>query len=242
MLNIGMIDDEEASLEMAKGAFKAFFSAKNIDVNIKAYKDPMIFLDSMNEIQYDLICSDIIMDKMDGIELAKKIKIKDKSVSMIFISSNENKVFSCFDYDPIGFIRKTNFFADTQSVMSHFINDILPSKKKVQKLEVKSKGETILLNLDDIIYIEGNHNYQSFYLKDKKEPIEVRKLIGDLEKELSPYGFIRVHKGFLVNYKYVYKFSSSFLTLNDGKEIPISRQNRDDIIKKYMMLTSESVI
>lgn len=242
MLQIAMIDDEEASLEIAKGAFQAFFHLVHDEADIHTFRNPEIFLDTMKDTRYDLICSDIIMQPIDGIELGKRIRAIDKDVPLIFISSNETNVFSCFAYNPIGFIRKTNFLQDTQSMLKHFYEDILPSKSVKRTLPVKSHGETVLLSLDDMMYIEGAHNYQSIHMKDKKETIEVRTLISDLETELSPYGFLRVHKGFLVNTAYIYKFSTNDVTLKDGTRIPLSRQNREEILTKYMQMTKGTLI
>lgn len=241
MLIIGMIDDEQTSLEMAKGAFKAFFNASKVDVDIKAFSSPRIFLDSLNDTNYDLICSDIIMQEMDGIQLATEIRRINKTVPLIFISSNETNVFSCFSFNPIGFIRKTNFFIDTQNTMKHFIDDVYPNRRITHNLEVKSHGETRIISIDKLMYIEGNHNYQAFHILDEKEPIEVRKLISDLEQELSPYGFIRVHKGFLVNYNYIFKFTNDHVILKNDVKIPLSRQSKDSTIKKYMDLTKETM-
>lgn len=112
----------------------------------------------------------------------------------------------------------------------------------MRHLEVKSHGETILLPLDNIRYIESNHNYQCFHRTESKEIVEVRKLISELEEELSPYGFIRVHKGFLVNYRYIYKFSAKYLTLKDQTKIPLSRQNHEEVIGKYRDLTKNEMI
>lgn len=242
MLNIARIDDEQESLDIAKGAFSTFCESFHQEVHIKGFTRGDVFLDSLKDNLYDLVCSDIIRQPRDGIELAEKLRKIDKEVPLIFISSNETNVFSCFNYNPIGFIRKTNFFQDTKNIRKHFFEDVLPSRKEVRHLEVKSHGETILLPLDNIRYIESNHNYQCFHRTESKEIVEVRKLISELEEELSPYGFIRVHKGFLVNYRYIYKFSAKYLTLKDQTKIPLSRQNHEEVIGKYRDLTKNEMI
>ena len=242
MVNIARIDDEPESLEIAKGAIMAFCTGFQKEVNIKGFTSGAVFLDSLKDNLYDLVCSDIIREPRDGIELAAELRKRDKEVPLVFISSNEAKVFSCFNYNPIGFIRKTSFFQDTKNIRKHFFEDILPARKEVRHLEVKSHGETILLPRDSIRYIESSHNYQCFHRKDSQDILEVRKLISELEEYLSPFGFIRVHKGFLVNYRYIYKFSPSFLTLKDQTKIPLSRRNREEVIAKYRDLTKDTRI
>ena len=242
MLIIARVDDEQESLDIAGGAFQTFFKSLNQDVDIKGYTNGSIFLDSLKDTQYDLVCLDIIRKPIDGIGIASERRKKDSSVPLIFISSNETRVFSCFNFNPIGFIRKTNFFSDTKTILHHYVQDVLPYRKQPRKYVVKSHGDTLLLPIDEIRYIESNHNYQAFYRKNSLEPIEVRKLISDLENDLAQYGFIRVHKGFLVNYKYIYKFTASSLTLKNKKMIPLSRQNRDKIVAQYRSLTKDRII
>lgn len=239
MLQIAMIDDEKESLEMAKGAFEAVLKAHEVSCDIKTFTSADIFLSTMQDSSYDLICSDIMMKPMDGITLAKKIRSIDEKVPLIFISSNESNVFSCFNYNPIGFIRKTNFFSDTSSTLKHYVNEVLPNMSKVYKLTIKSHGEQFVINIKDIIYIEGNHNYNKVVLNNENEPFELRKPIMELEKELEPFGFIRTHKGYLVNYIYISKFVGNDVVLKNKVTLPISRTNRDEIIKKYMNLANE---
>lgn len=239
MLRIAMLDDESEYLELAKGAFQASFQSLGDQVDIKTFSSGKVFLLSLEELNYDLICLDIMMDEISGIEVAKNIREKDKNVPIVFISSNENNVFSCFNYNPIGFVRKNNFLPDTLTVIRHYLKDVLPNLKKSVKLNVKSHGENYLINISDIVYIEGNHNYQNLYLKGDAPKIEVRKPISEFETQLSQYGFIRIHKGYLVNYQYIRKFTSTDVVLLNGRALPISRQTRDEIIQKYMDLTKD---
>ena len=205
MLNIAMIDDERSSLDLFSGAFKTGFSAKGEQVQVNTFISSETFLATLSDTRYDLICLDVIMEPLLGTEVAAKIREKDPDVPIVFISSNENKVFSCFQYNPIGFIRKTNFFDDAISFIDHFINSVLPKRKQRRTLLVKAHGDTVVIDMDKILYIEGNHNYQSFYLEGEKDPIEVRELISALEQQLKEYGFLRVHKGFIVNWTAIHK-------------------------------------
>ncbi|MDR1773981.1 MAG: LytTR family transcriptional regulator DNA-binding domain-containing protein [Clostridioides sp.] len=45
----------------------------------------------------------------------------------------------------------------------------------------------------------------------------------ELDKELSGDGFVRIHKSYLVNSKYVKQFSHNKVLLYDESELPVSR-------------------
>lgn len=242
MLNIAMIDDEKVSLGIAKASFEATFSSFGEATTIDCFDDPYAFLDAIKTKQYQLICSDIMMPKMSGIELVRKIREIDSEVPLVFISSNETNVFSCFEFNPIGFIRKNVFISDIENTVRHYVKDVLPNLKEAKKIEIKSHGKTCLVNVDDIMYIEGNHNYQNLYLASSKEPLEIRERINYMEDKLKEYGFLRIHKGFLINCKHVKAINASSMLMKNDKALPISRNNHDEIMERYMDITRESFI
>lgn len=237
-----MLDDECASLSIEASSIKGILEEKKIPFEIQTFSEGETLLESMDHSQYDLICLDVIMSPLDGTEVAKRIREKDKKVALVFISSNEAKVFRCFEFDPIGFIRKTNFIEDVNSAINHFLNDIYPNYRKINYLEIKAEKDTSLIDIDDIEYVEASHNYQLLHMNNKKDAIRIRQLLVSMEKQLKPFGFIRVHKGFLVNYKYIEKFDAKHVILKSQTRIPLSRTNRNQVIEEYMALTRSSII
>ena len=55
MLNIARIDDEQESLDIAKGAFSTFCESFHQEVNIKGFTRGDVFLDSLKDNLYDLL-------------------------------------------------------------------------------------------------------------------------------------------------------------------------------------------
>lgn len=242
MIRIAILDDESTSLSIEASSIKGILDGKKVPSEIQTFSEGEKLLESMNHTHYDLICLDVIMSPMDGTEVAKQIRDKDKKVAIIFISSNEAKVFRCFGYDPIGFIRKTNFIEDIDNAINHFLNDIYPAEQKINYLKIKAETETYLINIDEIEYVEASHNYQLIHLIGKEKPLKIRQLLSSLEKQLKPFGFIRIHKGFLVNYRTIERFGSGNVILTSQKTLPLSRANRTQIIEEYMSLTRSSLI
>ena len=59
-----------------------------------------------------------------------------------------------------------------------------------------TKGKFIKINLKDILFIEGLGNYQKIHLFDSQVVCQLK--MKNLEEQLAAYGFVRVHKSFLV--------------------------------------------
>lgn len=245
MIKVAMLDDEKASLSLGAGAFSAAFSAAGIPSEISTFQSADALFFALEETSFDLFCLDVILGNErnpSGIDVAKRIRAHYEEVPICFISSNETKVFSCFDVNPIGFIRKTNFLEDSNALIERYISDIMPRREASHRLEIKSKGETSFVEISKIVYIEGDHNYQKVFVNGKDEPYLVRDLISTLEKQLVPYGFIRVHKGFLVNAQFIQKFATNYLVLKTGANIPIARARRNEFLQIYMDMTRNTLI
>ena len=54
-------------------------------------------------------------------------------------------------------------------------------------------------------------------------------------------GFIRVHSGFLVNYRFIYSVNKTTVLLNNQENIPLSR-HRADTVKQKLQLYSRGTV
>lgn len=102
------------------------------------------------------------------------------------------------------------------------------------KLMVEMNGRDLKLEADDIVYVKANGRYsdvvtaKASYLCDQS--------ISSLEKQLTPYDFLRVHRSYLVNPSAISQFlpnkDRGFLLINRMEttdEIPISRAKLETV-------------
>ncbi|MEA5458270.1 LytTR family DNA-binding domain-containing protein [Arcicella sp. LKC2W] len=104
----------------------------------------------------------------------------------------------------------------------------------------KSKNENLLiidqkkkktLDISQIIMLRGFANYTCFYLQNGKQSLSARTL-KYYEGLLNDKGFIRIHRGFLVNQKCILKHNidTSQLILVEGHEAEISRRRKNEYL------------
>lgn len=79
-------------------------------------------------------------------------------------------------------------------------------------------------------------NYLILWRKgDKKQKnIKTRMRIAEAEEILMPYGFLRVHKGYLVNLAYVQDLQAEKIVMQNGKDIPIGRSYKESVREKLL--------
>lgn len=104
-------------------------------------------------------------------------------------------------------------------------------------LPTRSNGR-IHVPVTDVLYFEGNGMYQVLYLQNGKRE-EIASRMDHLEESLLEHGFLRIHKGYLVNYRWITRLDKSEATLSDGEKIPISRRKAKAIREQYLQLSKD---
>ena len=96
-------------------------------------------------------------------------------------------------------------------------------------LMVKADYKLYKINFDDIHYIEGQHEYVSFYTKDKR--VTALYSLKALEDQLPRDKFIRVHKSYIVNIDHISEIEQVSLTVA-GHKVPIGGSYRDSLLER----------
>lgn len=110
--------------------------------------------------------------------------------------------------------------------------EVLEKPKEVILPMEDDLGHFVDLHVDRIVYIESRKAYQEIHSLDGVSLI--RKPIQFLEELLSPYRFIRIHRGILVNYRYIHRALPDTIVLDDGGELPISRQRKKQVKEQFL--------
>ena len=58
--------------------------------------------------------------------------------------------------------------------------------------------------------------------------------LSQIEEKLSGYGFIRAHKGYLINYLFIRIINAESIFLTDGTSLPISKKRKEEIMQEYL--------
>lgn len=96
-------------------------------------------------------------------------------------------------------------------------------------LMVKADYKLYKINYEDLIYIEGQHEYVSFYTKERR--ITALYALKTLEETLPSDKFIRVHKSYIVAIEKIQEVEQLSIVVA-GVKIPVGGIYRDALMKK----------
>lgn len=224
-MQVFLCDDEPRMLSDLTKKVKAYLP----ESKIQEYGDGLTLLEAMQSEQCDLLLLDIDMPLMSGLDIAKSLRELSCKPLLVFVTSHDELVYDSFLYHPFGFIRKSHLDQELKKVLEDCKQEIR-SREKHFCFHLPS-GD-IRLNLQEILYFESDGNYLKIYTE--KKNYRFRETLSAVDNALSDSGFIRVHKGFLVNQEAVKIIGSAEVELVNGERIPIGRIYLETAKKKLM--------
>lgn len=221
-INVAICDDERDSLESIRK--ELLLLADTLDINVEAhlYTDGKQVLDFIfnGKEKFDILFLDIDMPDISGLEVAKKLREKGLEIILIFISAHEQYVFDSIEYNPFRYIRKNRIKKELPLTMRAACSRL--TERKDDFIVVKTEVAEVKVNLSEIMYFETAARKVGIHLSNGKV-LFVRKTIKELFDEINNEDFIRIHSGCVANVKYIDKFSTYDITLDNGEQLIVSR-------------------
>ena len=223
-----IIDDEPLAIDVLVHylrRFPEFEIVKTFISSVEAFK-------FLNDQTIDLVFTDIGMPQISGTELIKLVQNKTQFV--INTSYSEYAVES-FDLDVIDYLLKPVSFERFSKTIERFKanNQSIAHKEKTSTTPtfyIKEGEEFVKVLVDDIDYIEGMKDYakivcgNNYYL--------ALKTLKSIEKKFEPFGFLRIHKSFIVPLRKISQYNSKCVLIN-SHEIPVGSSYRSTL-KKFL--------
>lgn len=143
---------------------------------------------------FDIAFLDISMAEMDGIELGFALRYHHENLSIIYQSAHEDYALRAFDVGAVDYLLKPY----TAEAIARSIGRVsAKNSSKILRLISKAGDNHYLLTPEEIFYVKAD--LAEVVLRSQEGFSYYPKKISDVETLLEPYGFMRVHRSFLVN-------------------------------------------
>ena len=172
--------------------------------------------------QYDLLFLDIDMEGIDGIETARKLRLKDKKVKIVYVTAYSEYGGKAFSVHAFGYLLKP---VKKEKVLRQ-VTDALAYREEEEKqspmLEFATSQGRIRLHTADIYYFEIRG--RQIRLAAEGDCYEMRGKIGVLREKMKDYGFASPHKSFVVNLDQIRNIKGYDIYMMNGDTLPLSQK------------------
>ncbi|MEW5978688.1 MAG: response regulator [Acidobacteriota bacterium] len=249
-----LVDDEELALEELSFLLSSVPEVKIIGQG----RNGLEAIHLVEELEPDLLFLDIEMPGLSGLRVVEQLLEKDMLPQVVFVTAYDQYAVRAFDVNAVDYllkpveksrlekaVQRAKKQLESESVVHGKMNELLqmmrPATHKKTKLLLKDKNRNLLVDSEDIVFASVSDGTISVTTRELAGETNYRTL-EDLQANLDPEIFWRVHRSFLVNINRIREVVPWFnrtlqLKMDDrkGTEIPVSRAHSKRL-KEYLNL------
>lgn len=234
MLEIFACDDDINITEFLKFFIMKHFGDDYKVVTMNCCRE-LIGMIEINERVPDILIMDINLKDGNGIETVRHFQKLHPTLRVVYLTGIINYATAIFETNPAYFLVKPineNHLIDAITKVSKDIE-----YDKSDSIVAKTNGSEIILFRRDIMYIESQGRKLILHMADGKKN-EIYEKMDAMQEQLGA-SFVRSHKSFLINMKYIVERTNKEFYLSDGTVLPISKPNLKDAKIKFISYLGE---
>jgi two-component system LytT family response regulator len=184
----------------------------------------------------DILFLDIQMPEVDGFDVLERVGA-DTVPAVVFVTAYDEYALRAFEVHALDYLLKPfddrRFYAALSRAKEQ-VRARSPSAY-VRRFLVRTREKVLFLKADDLEWIEAADYYVSLHTGGKSYLL--RQTMAEIERQLDPAKFVRVHRSAIVNLDRVKEMhplfrGDSVLVLADGTQLRLSRARREEFERR----------
>lgn len=219
-LKIAICDDNITDAKYVSGCVDRWARGKGRAVQIEVFSSAEALLFQYEEDKtYDILLLDIEMGETDGVTMAKKIRMGNNRVQIVFTTGYPDYMAEGYEVSALHYLIKPILADKLAEVLDRAAANLDRREKEVLLL---ADGQRMRVPVSMIMSVEVFSHIcvittHSGQLKVKYSISELERMLGD--------DLVRCHRSYLVNPRYIKSISKKAVALDDGRIIPVSRSD-----------------
>lgn len=179
---------------------------------------------------------DFANKRYTGIDIARQLRKMQNDAVIIFVTNFPEYAPEGYEVHAFRYLLKS----EVQKKLKPYLIQAFSNLATVKRVfPITVSGDIVNLPLDDVLYMESQlHTIVAHVVRRDNKSLSTYTFYSSLtsvEEQLSPQGFLRIHKSFLVNMKHIQKFKCKEAVLSNGTTLKVSEKNYAEQKKKYLM-------
>lgn len=235
MIKIVICEDEKEQQELLKTYINQIFEVLSVKFKLEVFNSGEELLERYSK-DTDILLLDIQMGQISGMDTARKIRVLDDKVEIIFITALIEYALEGYEVKAYRYLIKPVKYENLKENITNCIKEVDIKNKYIM---IKSQGSQTKLNINEITYIEVQK--ETITIHTLNEVYKINGTMSNIEKEVDCSRFFRCHKSFLVNLEHVKSIKQYVVILENSKEVPVSRYRFKETKDKFFDLIEDKL-
>ena len=235
MLCIAICDDISQELEDLVLLTNQYLTANGFDAVVQKFSHPDALLKAIEKEHFHLYILDIVMPLVNGLELGKEIRRLDHVAQIIYVTTEPQFALQAYAASPINYLVKPIEKQQLFDTLTLAVSKVDLAEE--QTFTIKTTDSLRIIKLSEIVCCEYHNHVVAFSLTNGKEVCS-RTIRENFSQYSAPIfkdrRFLRCHASFVVNMRWVERFSKDCFTLCGGKIVPIAAKQYHAVRDTFM--------
>lgn len=228
-----IVEDLSFDREKLAGLIRQNCAAHGEDADFSFYASGEDFIAHYRPKSCDGLFLDILLGGMTGIEVARRVREKEKRLPLIFTTTERDYAVDGFAVRGTDYLIKPLDPAQVARCMER-LREYLAEPSSISLLEPSARGHSVpvVVALDDILYGQYMDHVMTVYTV--SGVYRTRSSFQDFTGQLPHTGrFCVCGRGLVVNLSYVARVLDGELLLKNGDRLSFSRNRRREVQEAY---------
>ena len=230
-LNIAIVDDLLSDSLRLKSFIQGYFHNSEHDLNnLISYSSGEELLKDFEPEKFHVVFMDIIMNKINGVQTARQLRIDDSRLLIIFMTTSREYALEAFTVHPFDYILKPYNKRNIDNVLDEAVKFLMADDPSVT-IKISQSDYQIPMSLVSSIVSQG-HNVE-INLTDGRSMLsnmafkEIKKLFDDDPR------FLLCNRGIIVNMSQISSRENGVFIMKNGMRFPIRVRDSSKIAAAF---------
>lgn len=225
MLNvrIAVVENELNVAQNDIVLLERYAKENSVSLETAIFQNGYEFLDTEEE--FDAVLMDIDMPGLNGMEVAEKLREKNKTIDIIFTTNLPQFAVDGYKVQALDFVIKPVTFPN----LSFAMEKVVEKKRNIVNgsFFLRIGGFARRIHNEEVLYIEMVNHYIVLHETDM-EPVRIRGSLKMIDDLLNPEIFVKINSGIIINISKVSSFENGLVLMEDGSNLPLSRSHKKE--------------
>lgn len=248
MISALLVDDEINNLENLQYILENDCTDINVVGKVQSAQEARNWLKQHTA---DVVFLDIQMPNEDGFSFLNSIT--EKNFQVIFITAYNQFALQAIKSNALDYLLKplnidelhkaiqklkhTLQHAENVVLNKTLLDNLLQTVQNnsiIKKIALPQLGGIVFIELEEIVSLQADSNYSIIHLQNMQKKV-ISKTLKDFEELLDTNQFVRIHKSYIVNLRFVKEYSTTdggIVKMTDGNHWSISRRQLENFLEK----------
>ncbi len=231
--NIAVVDDRRNDSEKLQRSILRWFTVNHkAPQSVSCFADGLSLLKIFEPEKFHIVFMDIIMDKLSGIDTAKRLRDSDSRLLLVFTTSSDEFAFEAFPLHPFDYVMKPCSPERVGHVLSEAMR-VLESPEP--SFAARVSRSTYQIPLRKISAVLSDDHFIEVVMTDGNSMLCSMKFSEAEEILMKDSRFLLCNRGVIINMDNVSSLSrdKSAVIMSDGSHYALKVRGRSEIIQTF---------